>query len=63
MNITITINAYNAAFQDDPAEIGRVLSDAAGIIVEKLSESDPLDGYALLRDSNGNTAGRVTFEG
>ena len=56
MNITITLNTDNAAFEDDPgAEVARILKRLAGEL-----EGVTLDAgdYAKLLDSNGNTVGR-----
>lgn len=56
MNIKITINCDNAAFEDAPAtEIGRILRNLASDI----EDGDHLEGCRLA-DSNGNTVG--TFD-
>jgi len=55
MNIIITINTDNAAFEDNPHEVSRILVKLA----ETLS-GDPdtnMDGSITLRDANGNTCG------
>ena len=57
MKCTITINMDNAAFEDDPGELGRILREYA------LSQSNidrlPSVGSATLRDINGNKVGNV----
>ena len=55
MNITITINTGNAAFEDNPHEVSRILSKLADDL-----RGDPavnMDGSITLRDINGNKCG------
>ena len=57
MDITITINTDNAAFEDDPAsEVAGILRDLAGLIYRQGVTTGT--SYGLL-DSNGNTVGSV----
>ena len=56
MELTIKINLNNAAFQDDPGELGRILRELA----------DKTDRFTLtpemtptIRDINGNSVGQV----
>ena len=59
MQLTITINLDNAAFED-PKELGRILRGAAAIvdIADIRCELAPGLESALL-DSNGNSAGKM----
>lgn len=51
--INIRIDTDNAAFEDMPTEVARILRDAA----DKL-EAGHIDGFSL-RDINGNTVGEL----
>ena len=54
MNITITLNTDNAAFEDDPgAEVARILDD----LKQKIGRWGIPDDMKLI-DSNGNTVGK-----
>jgi hypothetical protein len=56
LEITVKFRTENAAFKDDGEfEVNRVLEEAKRII------KDPSGGQ-LLRDSNGNTVGYVTWD-
>jgi len=65
MKLIIEINTDNAAFQEyDQAgsEVGRILKDLARSVTG-LSEVDLREYQGLkLRDSNGNTVGKVTVK-
>ena len=53
MNITITLNTDNAAFEDDPgAEVARILRRLANDLALQCQ-----DGTTNLRDVNGNKVG------
>lgn len=57
MNITIKINADNAAFKEDrSAEIGHILEELSNMF---------FSGAVLgsIMDSNGNTCGSITITG
>jgi hypothetical protein len=63
MRITIAIDTDNAAFHTDEHddgtdEIMRILRDYA----ERVSEYGVRMSHGNLRDSNGNTVGRVTVD-
>ena len=64
MNITITINTDNAAFEDDPSsEVARILRQlidrlTRGAAADDLQEADGIK----LRDINGNMVGSVSVE-
>lgn len=59
MTITITINADNAAFQDSPVEeVTRILYGIKDAVDLRSLETEQ---SANLRDSNGNTVGKVTI--
>jgi hypothetical protein len=66
MQITITINTDNAAFEDGAEiEVARILADYARRLNDGLTNleltsvlNNPRGRYAL-RDSNGNTVGSV----
>ena len=56
--LSITINTRNDAFQENPEEMGRILSDLAEHIRSVgLTNGDKI----LLRDYNGNVVGRAEF--
>jgi len=62
IDLTITINTDNAAFDEDPChELARILRAYAHAL-----ESEPtvctLGKTRLLRDINGNPVGRATWE-
>lgn len=60
MDITITINTDNAAFEDDYArEVERILLDVARRIKHEGREAG---ASFSLRDINGNTVGKVVVE-
>lgn len=54
MQLQITIELDNAAFQDNPDELRQILATIADRVPHRLNESD---GPLKLRDSNGNTVG------
>jgi hypothetical protein len=57
--LTLKIDTDNAAFQDDPKELARLLSELAGLFRNGL----PADVcYGRLRDVYGNTCGRWSYE-
>jgi hypothetical protein len=59
VNITITINMKNDAFQPQPGrELLRILRDLREVIIHQPVALEALNGLTL-RDSNGNTVGRV----
>lgn len=56
MQITITINTDNAAFEPTPEdEVIRILTEYS----ERVSEYGVRMSHGNLRDTNGNTCGRV----
>lgn len=57
MKIQITIETDNAAFEDDPSELARILETVAA----KTEGLEPGE-KANLRDINGNTVGTVRIE-
>jgi hypothetical protein len=58
MDITITINTDNAAFEDDPDEFGRILRHLADM--GQRGNYDAMDGKRIM-DANGNKVGQVTI--
>ena len=54
-SITITIKTENAAFEDNPGELGRILRELAGRVD---------GGYetTIVKDINGQTVGTVTVD-
>ncbi len=55
MKIIITIKTDNAAFEDNPHEVSRILEELAETL-----KGDPdtnMDGSITLRDINGNSCG------
>lgn len=70
MKIKIEIECNNAAFQEDgPCSIGKevsyILQRYAASMVERKNDFfanyRKNKGYDMLKDSNGNTVGKVTF--
>mgnify|MGYP006992526945 CR=1 FL=1 len=57
MEITITIETENAAFDDWEAEITRIMAE----ITDHLHELDFSDRFAIY-DSNGNNVGQCTMK-
>jgi hypothetical protein len=58
-SITITINTENAAFSDNPAEVGNILRNLASMAdAGRLTRTMDLH----LRDSNGNKIGSVMIK-
>ena len=57
MKIQITIETDNAAFEEDPGELGRIL----GTVAAKAEGLEPGESVNL-RDINGNTVGTVRLE-
>lgn len=60
MDITITINCDNAAFEDDPGELARILSDLSKRII-KLGYG--AGDFWVLRDIDGNRVGLAKMSG
>lgn len=61
MEIMITINTDNAAFEDFPVnEVGKILSSYAADLVLGVRS---LEEDQILRDSNGNKVGKVEVRG
>jgi hypothetical protein len=58
MTITIKLRTDNAAFEDNPGEVLRIVQDW----LDKSARYGTLEG-ANLRDYNGNTVGTVTVRG
>ena len=60
MNITITINTDNAAFNEESygpqEEVQRILEDLADRLVD-----NSMENITSLRDINGNTVGHFTI--
>jgi len=56
MKIQIEVSTDNAAFEDDPEELFRVLKDAAWQVHNMVNGHE---ASGVLRDINGNTVGRV----
>lgn len=61
MNITITINTDNAAFEDNPHEVADILRNTWGKLVSLTNDQIKNIDW-LLKDHNGNSVGifRVT---
>jgi len=59
MRLTIEIDMANAAFEDDPGELGRILNVAAQKAGEKLLEEPEYERKLNLQDVNGNTVGHL----
>ena len=57
MKVEIEIDTSNAAFEDNPGELGDILKQAATEAKYLIEEKE--EGRELLRDSNGNTVGCV----
>lgn len=55
MRFSLEINCGNAAFDDAPSEVARILREAAKLL--DFGDFKPGDGGGL-RDANGNTVGR-----
>jgi hypothetical protein len=56
--LTLKIDTDNAAFQDDPEELARLLSELAGLFRNGLPDDVC---YGRLRDAYGNTCGRWSY--
>ncbi len=56
MKLTIEIKTGNAAFEDNPDELARLLNKATAMVLPH--EDDPSEHN--LRDFNGNVVGKVT---
>tara|TARA_R100000742_G_C4162468_1_gene3593 strand:+ start:196 stop:372 length:177 start_codon:yes stop_codon:yes gene_type:complete len=54
-NITIKINTDNAVFEENPAELKKILNKALKIVQSGR-------GCGKLMDSNGNTVGNIIIE-
>ena len=61
--LTITMDLGNAAFEDDPGEASRILKVAAEKLETHIGYAPDADLSTNLRDINGNTVGRLVFEG
>lgn len=53
--LNIVMNLGNAAFEDDPGEVARILRDLADKVENGVSEGDEF----VLRDINGNKVGKA----
>ncbi len=60
--VTITVECGNAAFDDHPGEALADILEGLAHDAERFAFVEQLDGY-VLRDTNGNTVGRVTVDG
>lgn len=61
MILKIIINMNNAAFEDNPSELGRILKEYA--LSQSSIDALPLAGTTTkLRDINGNVVGEVSVE-
>ena len=61
MQLRITIDTDNAAFEDDPGELGRILRDAGERLDLHLEHAPDTTFSCKLRDVNGNTVGQVNL--
>jgi len=59
MKVTIEIDLDNAAFEDDPGELGRILKYASGKLDRHLGYAPDAEFSRALMDINGNTVGMV----
>jgi hypothetical protein len=60
MNITIKINTDNAAFQDNPCEVERIMKKLTRNIEQGYIQTTE-EGEYFLTDINGNKVGTVTI--
>jgi hypothetical protein len=62
MKFIIALDLSNDAFTEEPTvEVARILQRFAAFLRESYPDVEDLDG-ASLRDSNGNSVGRVSVE-
>lgn len=62
MKIVINIRTENAAFQENPHELSRILHKLADKLQDpNASDSCLMDGSVMLKDINGNTVGNAEF--
>ena len=61
MQLTITIDMDNAAFEDDPEEVGRILKVAGDKVERSLGYAPDADFSCKLQDINGNTVGSASL--
>ena len=62
MRITIQFNTDNAAFEDFDGEVDAMLERAKRVIYRMAYASYEPMSETSLRDTNGNTVGKVTLE-
>ena len=61
MTFRISINMDNAAFEQQGAEVSRILQEVRNVCCQFESGIERMNGYKLL-DVNGNTVGIVVVE-
>ena len=61
MKLSINIDMDNAAFEDDPGELGRILKTASDKIKDRLEHAPDESFYCQLRDINGNRVGGASL--
>ena len=61
MRLSIEIDMDNAAFEDDPGELGRILRDGSERVDLHLEHAPDTTFSCKLRDINGNTVGSVSL--
>ena len=63
MNCRINVDLGNAAFVDDPKELGRIIREAAQKVDDAFTANEaPTVMFSTLRDINGNKVGNVVVE-
>ncbi len=61
MKLSISIDMDNAAFEDDPGELGRILKTAGDKIEAHLGRTPDESFYCRLLDINGNRVGSASL--